>query len=103
MSIKVTLDDQTTREIPDVRISTTNLDSKYKVQAVSEKDSAVTVIVKGSSDAVEGLDVNTLKATVDLSGYTKGEYEVEVKVTGDDLKLTYESKTKKVKVKIDEK
>ena len=103
MSIKVTLDDQTTREIPDVRISTTNLDSKYKVQAVSEKDSAVTVIVKGSSDAVEALDVNSLKATVDLAGYTKGEYEVEVKVTGDDLKLTYESKTKKVKVKIDEK
>ena len=103
MSIKVTLDDQTTREVNDVRISTTNLDDKYKVQAVSEKDSAVTVIVKGSSDAVKDLDVNTIKATVDLDGYKPGEYEVEVKVTGDDLKLTYESKTKKIKVKIAEK
>jgi YbbR domain-containing protein len=84
-------------------ISTVNLDSSYKVQAASKEDSSITVVVKGSSDAVNGLDVSTIKATVDLSGYTPGEYDVDVIVTGDDLKLTYESKTKKVKVKIEEK
>lgn len=100
ISVKVSLDDQITREIPDIRISTINLASNYKVQAASQSDSSVTVIVKGSKDAIDKLDPNTIKATLDLSGYTPGEYEVDVNVTGDDLKITYESKTKKVKVKI---
>ena len=40
---------------------------------------------------------------IDLENYGVGEHEVEVKVTGDDLKLTYTSKTKKVRIKISEK
>ncbi len=103
MSIRVELSSEITKEIPNVQISTINLDSKYKVQAVSKEDSTVNVVVKGSEEAVKALDTNTIKATVDLSGYTAGEYEIEVVVTGDDLKLTYETKTKKIKVKIEEK
>ncbi len=103
ISVKVELDSETTKEISDVKISTANLDPKYKAQAVSKESSAVNVVVKGSEDAVKALDENTIKATVDLSGYTPGEYEVEVKVSGDDLKLTYETKTKKVKIRIEEK
>ena len=102
ISIKVTLSDETTKEIKGVKISAINLDSKYKAQAVSEEDSTVTVIVKGSSEAVSALDTNTIKATVDLSGYAAGDHEVEVKVTGDDLKLSYESKIKKVHIRIEE-
>ena len=102
LSIKVSLSDEITKEVSDVKISAINLDSKYKAQAISKDDSNVTVVVKGSSDAVNALDTNTIKATVDLSGYTPGDHEVEVKVTGDDLKLTYESKTKKVKIRIEE-
>ena len=100
LSIKVELDDETTREIDDVQISTINLGSGLKVQAVSKDDSVIKVIVKGSSEAVNSLDPSTIKATVDLKGYTAGEYEVDVQVTGEDLKLTYEAKTKKVKVRI---
>jgi len=103
IAVKVELDSEITKEISDVKISTINLDSKYKAQAVSKESSAVNVIVKGSEDAVNALDTNTIKATVDLSGYTPGEHEVEVTVTGDDLKLTYETKTKKVKIRIEEK
>ena len=44
-----------------------------------------------------------LKANIDLSGYTVGEHDVDVQVTGSDNKLTYESKTKKVKIRILEK
>ena len=103
ISIKVTLSDETTKEISDVKISANNLDTtKYKAQAVSKEDSSVTVIVKGSSEAVNALDTSTIKATVDLSGYGAGDHEVEVKVTGDDLKLSYESKTKKVHIRIEE-
>lgn len=102
LSVKVSLSDEVTKEIANVKVSAVNLDSKYKAQAVSKEDSSVTVIIKGSSDAVNALDVSTIKATVDLSGYTAGEHEVEVVVTGEDLKLNYESKTKKVKIRIDE-
>ncbi len=102
ISIKVILSDEITKEIDGVKISAINLDSKYKAQAVSKEDSTVTVVVKGSSEAVNALDTNTIKATVDLSGYGSGDHEVEVNVTGDDLKLSYESKTKKVHIRIEE-
>lgn len=101
ISVKVTLSDEITKEIDGVKVSAINLDSKYRAQAVSKEDSTVTVIVKGSSEAVEVLDISTIKATIDLSGYTPGEYEVEVSVSGDDLKLSYETKTKKVKIRIE--
>ena len=102
ISVKVTLSDETTKEIDGIKVSAINLDSKYKAQAVSKEDSTVTVVVKGSSEAVNALDISTIKATVDLSGYSAGDHEVEVQVTGDDLKLSYESKIKKVNIIISE-
>jgi len=100
INIKVTIDDSTTKEFTEITITPTNLDPKYKVQASSEEDSQVTIIVKGSAEVLNGIDKASLKATVDLSGLGEGEYEVDVNVTGTDVKATYESKTKKVKVKI---
>ena len=101
ISIKVELDSEITKEISNVKVSTINLDSKYKAQAISKENSTVNVVVKGSSEAVKALDENTIKAVVDLNGYTPGDYEVEVVVSGDDLKLTYETKTKKIKIRIE--
>lgn len=103
ISIKVTLDDVVTKEIPNVNISPVNLGNGLKVQAVSEENSKVTVIVKGSSSVIENIDSTMVTASVDLSGYGVGEHEVEVKVSGTDVKLTYESKVKKVKIRIVEK
>ena len=97
------MDEVITKNFDNRNISIVSLDSNYKAYAVSQEDSSVTVVVKGSSNVVNALDPNTIQATVDLSGYGPGEYEVEVKVTGNDLKLTYESKTKKVKIKIEQK
>lgn len=103
VTVKVSMDEVITKDFTDCNISIVNLNSNYKAYAVSKEDSSVTVVVKGSSDVVNALDPNTIQATVDLTGYGPGEYEVEVKVTGNDLKLTYESKTKKVKIKIEQK
>ncbi len=104
VSIKVTLDDVITKEFTNMGISVENLNSNFKAYAINKEDREVTVVVKGSSNVVNNLDSNTIKVTVDLSSYTTpGEYDVDVKVTGDDLKLSYESKTKKVKIKIEEK
>jgi len=104
VSVKVSLDDVITKEFDNITITTINLDtSKYKAYTIGKENSEVTVVVKGSSDVVNKLDPNTIKVTVDLSGYTPGEYEIDVDVTGDDLKLNYESKTKKIKIIIEEK
>lgn len=104
VSIKVTLDDVITKEFTNMGISVENLNSNFKAYAINKEDREVTVVVKGSSNVVNNLDSKTIKVTVDLSSYTTpGEYDVDVKVTGDDLKLSYESKIKKVKIKIEEK
>ncbi len=101
INIKLTVSDVTTKEFTEVQIKSINYDSsKYRVQAASEADSSVTVIVKGSADVLEQIQKEDIYATIDLSGYEEGEYEVEVKVTGKDLKATYESKTKTVKIRI---
>lgn len=100
INVKLKIANVETKEISDVGITPINLDSKYKVQATSAENSKVTVIVKGSTDVLEKVTKDNITATIDLKGYTPGEYEIEVKVTGEDVKATYESKTKKVKVKI---
>jgi len=103
ITVKVTIDNSTSKEFDNVSISTENLDSKYKVQALSEDDIKVTVVVKGSEDVVNKVEASSIKAYIDLKNYGVGEHEVPVKVTGDDVKLTYTAKTKKVKVRISEK
>lgn len=103
LTVNVVVDSSISKEIPDISIATENLDSKYKVQALSEADSKVTVVVKGSQDIVNSVDASSITAYIDLKGYGVGEHEVEVKVKGEDLKLSYTSKTKKVKVRISEK
>lgn len=107
VTIKALLDEVITKEFENRSITPINLNSNY-VAGIDESEgsSSITVIVKGSSSIVNALDPNTINVTVDLAGLAeKGPdvYEVEVKVTGDDLKLTYEPKKKKVKVKIVEK
>lgn len=98
--VKLTLDDVATKEFNDITITPTNVGNGYKAQALSEEDSKVTIIVKGSQSAIDALDVSTLTATVDLSNLKPGDHEVEVHVSGGDLKLSYEAKVKKVKIRI---
>ncbi len=100
ITINVTLSSSITKEFNDIAITTKNLNSKYKVQALSEADSKVSVVVTGSEDLINKLNSSDITAYLDLKNYGVGEHEVDVKVKGNDLRLTYTSKTKKVKVKI---
>ena len=101
ITVNVTLDDSTTKEFNNISIATENLDtSKYRVQALSEEDSRVTVVVTGSKSIIDSIDSSIINAYVDLEGLGVGEHEVEVKVRGADVKLNYTPKTKKVKVRI---
>ena len=103
MTIKVTVDNSSSKEIENIPVGAENLASNLKVQALSESDRAVTVVVKGSEDAIKDITASDITAYVDLTNYGVGEHEVEVKVTGSDLKLSYGSKTKKIKVRITKK
>lgn len=103
IDIKLVVDEVVSKEISDVRINITNLPDGYTATAIDEKDSSITVIVKGSQAVIDSLDSTTIYASVDLSGLQPGDHEVEVKVTGEDNKLTYTSRSKKVKVHIEKK
>ena len=103
MTVKVTIDNSSSKEFENISITTKNLDPGYKVQAASETDRQVTVVVKGSEESLNNIKESDITAYVDLKNYGEGTHEVEVKVTGTDLKLSYASKTKKVKVVITKK
>lgn len=102
VKVKVTVDKSIKKEFKNISVVVENLDSKYKAQALTENDRQVTVIVSGSESIVNGIDTSSIKAYVDLKDYTVGEWDVPVKVSGSDLKLSYESKTRKVKIRITE-
>ena len=100
IKITVSVDNSITKEFDNISVSADNVAAGYKAQAMSEEDSRITVIVEGSEDVINSLDPSTIKASVNLKDLGVGEHEVEVTVTGGDLKLTYKPKTKKVKIKI---
>ena len=101
--INITLGEEISKEIKDVMIETTNLDSNYKAAAIGASSIKTNVIIKGTKEVLDGIDENKIKAIVDLSGYKEGDHEVEIKVTGDDVKATYSPKTTKIKIRISKK
>ena len=97
VNLKVTKESQI--EVPDVRIVYENLADDLIVMTTNENDVKTSVIVKGSEDALKNFDSSKIRATIDLTECTTPkEYEVDVKVTGEDVKLKYEPKNTKVKV-----
>lgn len=98
VTVKVQVATSTDIDITNVKVDPINLDSKYIVQAKSKDDLVVTVNVKGVENVIKQITADDIQAYVDLKDYTPGEYEVEVKVTGTDSKVTYVSKTKKINI-----
>lgn len=104
ITVNLTVTKESQQEIDDIRIIHQNLDPSLSVITTSENDVKTTVIVKGSEEALKSLDPSKVVATIDLANYNSpGEYEVDVKASGEDVTLTYEPKTTKVKVKINKK
>lgn len=103
VKVTVKLGTEVSKEINDVYIETINLDSNYKAVAIGESSSKTTVVVKGTKNVIDAIDSSMITAQVDLSGYSEGDYEVAVKVEGNDNKATYAAKTTKIKVRISKK
>lgn len=103
VNVSINVGEEITKEIGDVSIETINLSDEYKAVAVGANSSKTSVVVKGTQNIIEGIDESMLKAQVDLEGYSEGEYEVSVIVSGEENKATYTPKTTKIKVKISKK
>ena len=102
-SVTVTLDVETSREFAGIVIESRNLADEYTASALTENDRTITVIVKGVKSALDTLEDSKIKAYIDLSGYTAGTYEVEVKPETDDSRFTLVATSSKVKIKISKK
>lgn len=100
VTVNVELDTVTNKTLDNVGIETRNLGDGLKVQAVDASSSTVSVTLKGVASVVDSITSDDLVAYIDLDGYTAGTYEVEVNVEGNDVRVQYTSKTKKVKIRI---
>ena len=99
-SVTVTLDQEANKEFTGIVIEHKNLANGYVVSALSESDRTITVIAKGVSSALDKLEASKIKAYIDLTDYTAGTYEVEVKLETDDSRFSLVSTTSKVNIKI---
>ncbi len=81
-------------------ITNKNLDEKLKVNLTDAN--AIAVQVKGVQSVIDTITEENISAYVDLSGFTVGDYEVELKIDNDDPRVSYVV-TNKVKIKIVEK
>ena len=100
ITVKVSLGNEESMEVNDIRIDAINLGPNLKAGAIGESSSKTTVIIKGTREVLDSIDATTIKATVDLSGLGEGEHNVGVVVTGDDVRASYFAKTSKIKVRI---
>ncbi len=101
VTITITMESETSKDIDGIAIQIEGLNTdKFIAQGVSEADTVVTVNVKGVESLLNNIEAKDITAYVDLSNITEaGTYEdVPVYVKGSDVKLTYTSKTKSVKI-----
>ena len=100
VKVTVTLGDLANKDLENISIVPRNLAEGYKVQGTSKDSVQVTVNLKGVTSVINNITADDITAYVDVSGLGEGEHEVEVNVEGNDSRVTYIPKTKKVKIKI---
>lgn len=102
-TVTIAVENESTKEFENVQLEYENLPSKYSINAASNEDKYTTVVVKGVQSVLDSIDENSIKVYVDLNGYGVGTHEVDVLVTGSDVRVTYTAKVKKVTLIITEK
>jgi YbbR domain-containing protein len=100
VKVSVLLDSEINKEVSGIKIEYRNLGKNLVVHAVSQADTEIAVILKGSERVINEFDTEAIHAYVDLGNYTVGEHEVDVVVYGDDVRITYVPKVKRIRVKI---
>ena len=98
--IVVSFGDEKQRTIEHVQIGAPkNLASGLTVNAKTEDDQSVDVLVKGVQSVIDNIKADDIIPYIDLSGYTAGEHEVEVLIENNDPRIEYVV-TKKINVVI---
>lgn len=102
--INVKVDEQTQRTISGVTVVAENVASGYVVQASTEADKKIDVILKGVASVINAEDINetTIRAYVDVTGLKTGTHTVEVKLFIDDERITVQAVKTEISVKITE-
>ena len=88
-TITVKFGEETQKTVDGIGVEWKNLSANYTVNAKSQADAQISVIVKGTASVLESLDPTTIKAYVDLSDYGEGEHQVKVTVEGTDPRLQF--------------
>ncbi len=103
VTVNVALGTATSKDLTAVDIKYRNLADGYTVQGVSANDTSVDITLKGVASVIDSITTDDVTAYLNLEGLTEGTHEVDVLVSGNDVKVEYVAKTKKVKVKITKK
>lgn len=98
VTIEVTLGDESSTKLSDVRLSYINLGENLTIANVDT--TTIAVILKGVSSVIQKVSPADINAYIDLNNLSAGEHEVDVIVKGNDEKIQYLPQTTKVKVEI---
>ena len=95
-NITVDVGTETVKEIENVQLVYENLSDNYSINAASNEDKYATVILRGVESVLDEITEDDIKVYVDLKGYGPGTHDIDVIVSGDDVRVSYEAKVKKV-------
>lgn len=97
ITVNVTLDEEVSRDIKNIKVNSRNLPDGLKANAANAESANITVNLKGVKSVIDKITAEDIEAYIDFSNYKEGTYELDVKVEGTDPKVQYTSKTKQVK------
>ncbi len=98
VTVEVSLGDEASTKINDVRLSYINLGDNLTIANVDT--TTISVILKGVSSVIDKVSPADINGYIDLKNLSAGEHEVDVIVKGNDEKVQYIPQTTKVKVEI---
>ena len=102
-TVKVTVGDSIQKTLNDIIVHTSNLGSGLVVNAATDNDKKVNVIIKGVASVVNNLETAKVYAYVDLTGLGVGTHTVPVYVTVEDERVEAQPITTEINVKITQK
>ena len=102
-TVNITLDNVAELEVKDIRVVSKNLGNGLTVSALDSNSASVTVNLKGVENVINKINPDDITAYIDLEGLGVGTHQIEVSVSGNDPRIQYISKTKKVTINISKK
>jgi YbbR domain-containing protein len=103
VNVDIKLGVVTERDIPNIKVVSRNLGEGLSVSASNAEAANVIVNLKGVEGVIENITSDDIVAYINLEGLGVGTHEVEVIVEGNDQRVQYLAKTKKVTINISKK